>query len=59
MTVDSLICEKCKHLDMGERSLRWCRAFDELPYDFGLKNKHDEVIKGQTGSYLFEKKIDK
>lgn len=55
MTVENLICEKCKH-KLGDDSDNWCKAFEDLPYEFPLENKHDKIIKGQTGTYVFEPK---
>ena len=66
MTIRGEICGDCKHRSTyNSNMMRFCRAFDEVPYGFAVF-KHDEpfidepnpIIEGETvtqeGDYIFE-----
>lgn len=46
------ICLKCKHF--GKPNGFGCRAFPgDIPYGYPPKNKHDKILDGQVGDYIF------
>ncbi len=47
----NLICFKCKHWKAFETG---CNAFDEIPDQVLLENKHDKKLKGQKNDLIFE-----
>ena len=48
----SPICLTCVHF--GKPNGSGCRAFPEgIPYGYPPNNKHDKIIKGQTGKYTY------
>jgi hypothetical protein len=50
--VKDFICFKCKHkpvIGLG------CAAFENIPKEIILSNKHDKVLPGQLAPLVFEK----
>lgn len=51
-TTKNLICNKCKHRrELGTG----CEAFDDIPNEILLNNKHDKPLPGQGNDLVFEK----
>lgn len=50
-----VICNNCVHYNRKKGVS--CKAFPErIPKKILLENKHDTVIEGQEGNYVYEKK---
>lgn len=53
-SVTAPICNDCKHHLGGAE----CRAFKNIPRDILSGGKHNRIIPGQKGKFIFEKVND-